>query len=347
MLIALSAWVLTVGWTQAVPAQLPEPVGSAPELPQPLPALAVQVDGQRKALEVQLGPVFLPANRRYADATVELHGAGVFPADAWLHGFQVVIVDKTGRPLAERMLHHLLVFTPDERDLISPVMRRIAAFGMESEAIRLPRPLGYRVRQGDSLLIAAALFNPTAEPLDSVFVRVRLAYEPARRTARRMAIVPFFLDAQVGSGPRVFDVPPGRWEFSREWSPDVPGRLLAAGAHLHQHGVAIVFEDVTAGKTLWRVTPRYDAAGEIAGIPAKVFRGGRGLRLVPGRVYRLTAIYDNPTDGVIRGAMGKIGGAFVPDPGWPLPAADRSHAEYRRDRARQMAHEHVHQHNEP
>jgi hypothetical protein len=52
----------------------------------------------------------------------------------------------------------------------------------------------------------------------------------------------------------------------------------------------------------------------------------------PDHIYRLTAVYDNPTGAVIRdGAMGAFGGVFHPDDMAAWPAVDRSTAEYQRD----------------
>lgn len=332
-LAALFLPLLGLAW--AVPAR-----GEAP------PELSLRVDATRKTLWLEMGPVSLAANVAYQDAALALGGAGVFPLDAWLYRFEVVITDASGRRVSERVLHHLAAFAPGDRDLVSPIMGRIVAFGTETQAVALPRPLGYRVHAGDSVLVAAALFNPTARPLDSLYVRVRIDYATTDSRARHTAVLPLYLDAhdEPGGGARAFDVPPGRWETSAEWSPAVPGRLLAAGAHLHKHGVAIILEDVTARKILWRATPTCDRDGEIVGMPIKLFRGGDGVRLDPGHVYRLTAIYQNPTGEVIRGAMGKMGGVFRPDRRAPVPAADRAHPEYLRDREAQTTREHRHRH---
>src|SRR2546426_683140 len=58
---------------------------------------------------------------------------------------------------------------------------------------------------------------------------------------------------------------------------------------------------------------------------------GEGLRLKAGRRYRIVAVYDNPTADTIPGAMGIIGGLFVPDDLRRWPAIDVTNADYRLD----------------
>src|SRR5690606_7842311 len=119
---------------------------------------------------------------------------------------------------------------------------------------------------------------------------------------------------------------------SWEGSPAIPGRLLGVGGHLHKYGVALRLEDVTTGELLWEATPILDDAGEVVGMPIKRFFWTLGVPLYPDHVYRLTAVYDNPTGEMIpEGAMGTLGGAFIPARGAMWPAADPNHPEYQLD----------------
>ena len=77
---------------------------------------------------------------------------------------------------------------------------------------------------------------------------------------------------------------------------------------------------------------RRDSSGRLLGMPRKLLAlRGEGLRLKAGRRYRIVALYDNPTADTIPGAMGIIGGLFVPDDLRRWPAIDVTNADYRLD----------------
>jgi hypothetical protein len=101
---------------------------------------------------------------------------------------------------------------------------------------------------------------------------------------------------------------------------------------MHKYGTALRFEDVTKGKVLWEAKPEVDTLGNIVGMPRRYFFWRLGLQLDPSHTYRLTAEYDNPTGAPIdEGAMGTLGGVFVPDDRVQWPNVDPSHPEYLAD----------------
>ena len=54
-----------------------------------------------------------------------------------------------------------------------------------------------------------------------------------------------------------------------------------------------------------------------------------GVGVKPSHVYRLTAVYDNPTGAsVIDGGMGALGGVFLPRDSAGWPAVDRENPDY-------------------
>jgi hypothetical protein len=89
--------------------------------------------------------------------------------------------------------------------------------------------------------------------------------------------------------------------------------------------------DVTAGRELYRERPVLAADGAVLSMPQRTFIGRLGYRIRPDHVYRITAIYDNPTSVTIRaGAMGSIGGVVRTRAGaWP--EADPGHPLYIED----------------
>ena len=149
---------------------------------------------------------------------------------------------------------------------------------------------------------------------------------------RPLPICPFYMDVMPPAGPHGYDLPPGRSSKSWQASPAVAGRILEIGGHLHKYGVEIRLDDVTSGHTLWRAAPAVDASGEVIGIPSTSYWWRLGIPLRPDHVYRATAVYDNPTGKTIPdGAMGALGGVFLPDRMAAWPAVDRATAEYQRD----------------
>ena len=80
---------------------------------------------------------------------------------------------------------------------------------------------------------------------------------------------------------------------------------------------------------LWVAKAEYDDDGKLTGVSRKIFL--RGLKIWPDHLYRVTATYWNPTDEVIHGAMGHIGGLFLPDDIEEMPLADPDDPDYARD----------------
>ena len=301
------------------------------------PDLRVRASASKRTLTLEYGPVQLPAGVAYGGTLVPVSVAAPIPVNGWLRGFEVTVLGGNGQPLKQPLLHHAGLFAPDQRDLFNAAMRRIVAFGSETAPIRLPGELGYRVQPGDSVLLLAALYNPTGRSFDSVSLRVTISYADARTDVAHQDVLPLYLDV-LPPGDRVYDVPPGDSQRSFDWSPAISGRVLAFGGHLHQYGESVMLEDVTTGDTLWIGRALYDARGNLSGIDRKIFL--RGLQLRADHSYRITARYRNPTNQTIRGAMGKIGGLFIPDAQQVMPGVDRSNADYMRDLDAMLHHKH-------
>lgn len=294
--------------------------------------LRLRHDRDRERLVFDVGRVNLEADASHDGHDQPPVLVGAFPAGGWVHGFDVDLVDSTGRALPRELLHHINLIIPQKRELFSGIMLRVGAAGPETDPVKLPRMLGYRVERGDSLLVTTMLHNPTGVTHRDVRVRVRLPFTPAGDWPSPISIFPFYVDVMPPAGIHAYDLPPGRSEKSWEGSPAVAGRILAVGGHLHEYGVELRFEDVTAGKVLWSAAPKLDENGKVAGIPTKKFFWRLGVKIHPDHVYRLSAVYENPTGRTIpNGAMGTLGGVFLPDDGKRWPAIDRTVADYLTD----------------
>jgi len=290
--------------------------------------LRVHADRRGRTLVLEVGPVDLPADVGYGAAIPPIGARGTWPVDGWLRSFSMELVGADGGHAPGARVHHAALFAPDERNVFDHGMRRVVAFGLETAPIRLPGELGYRIRAGDSLAIGAALFNPTDEPQPGVVLRLVMTYADARLDSRRQDVLPIYLDA-VPHGQITFDAAPGETRQSTDWTPAVSGRILGLGGHLHQHGASLILEDVTEGEVLWVGEGEYDEGGKLTGVSREFFH--RGLPIHAGRLYRITAVYRNPTGQTIGGAMGHVAGVLLPDDLDDLPGADRSHPDYEWD----------------
>jgi hypothetical protein len=292
--------------------------------------LSIRNDAKLSELVVELGPLDIPA----PPGTIlqpRIQGSEI-PVSGYLKAISVELTDHDGEALPSSLLHHINIIAPQRRELFSPIMQRVGAAGAETGPITLPGFLGYPLQRGDSLVFSVMLHNPTNQSYEHVHMRVRMKYAAGGLLSPLFAIQPFYMDVMPPAGYHVFPLAPGKSSRSWEGSPAVPGRVLALGGHVHRYGTLLTFEDVTKGKVLWQAKPHVDSTGNVTGVPRKFYVSRLGLQLYPSHVYRLTVHYDNPTGETIdAGAMGTLGGVFVPDDRATWPAVDRLHPLYLTD----------------
>ncbi len=291
----------------------------------------LRAEGARQLI-VEIGPLDLPAGASHHEAPQPPLSAFTFPLDTYLHGYEVEMVDSAGTPVSRHVLHHVNLIVPQKRELFSNIMLRLGAAGPETGPVLLPRMFAMPVSKGDSLLVTAMFHNPEARDYQGVRMRIRLRHTPADTRLRPFRVKPFYVDVMPPDGKHAFDLPQGRSERSWEGSPSVPGRILGVGGHLHRYGILLRFEDVTSGRVLWEAEPRFDDKGRVKSMPTKRYFLRLGLPVDTGRVYRLTAIYDNQSGDVIPdGGMGTLGGVFLPSRKSRWPGVDAAHPQYLRD----------------
>lgn len=297
------------------------------------PPLRMVVDSSRKEMVIELGPIDFPAKADHHVMPQPTTRGVQVPITGWIHGFRIELEDRAGRPVPQVLLHHINVIAAERRELFSNIMLRVAAAGQETGPAVLPRMVGMRVEEGEELLVPAMLHNPTPKSYHGVMIRVRMPYTPADTWLRPLSAYPFYLDVMPPAGEtHAFDIPPGRSEKSWEARPALPGRILGVGGHLHKYGVALRLENVTTGKVIWETAPVTDEDGEVIGMPVKKFFWRLGVPVRPDHTYRLTAVYENPTGEVIPdGAMGALGGVFLPARGARWPSIDPDHPDYQLD----------------
>jgi hypothetical protein len=259
----------------------------------------------------------------------------IAPMSGWIHGFTIELTDANGDTLPSDILHHVKVMTPGKRELFNPIMLRLVGAGSETRAAGVPRSLGFPIEVGDSLLATAMVHNDLGLHFEGVRLRVRLHMTAGARNTSPTIVYPFFLHVTPAEGHSEFDLPPGRSVKTWDASPAVGGEVVGFGGHSHRYAVELRFEDLTAGRVLWRAPITTDSTGYIVDVPRKVYRTTRGPTLYPDRTYRLTAIYENPTQDTLRGAgMATLGGMLRPHGSWP--EVDRHDPLYLVDRAREL-----------
>jgi len=309
----------------------------APQIgPEPLPSeegeLGAGYDAGTRELVLELGPVDLPANADHHGVQQPEPREAAVPADGWVNGYRVELLDKNGQPVPHSVMHHVNIIVPGRRELFSQIMQRLGAAGSETGPIRTPRLLGYPLTSADRILLTAMLHNPTATAYEGVRVRVRFPHVAKSAFVRPLRVYPFYLDVMPPAGIHEYDLPAGKSEKSWEGEPAVSGRILGMSGHVHKYATSLRLENVTEGRLLYEAKPLMDEAGNVTGMPQDMFVWKLGLPIVAGHVYRLTVAYDNPTGEMIPGGgMGALGGIMLAKRGEEWPAIDPRHEEYMRD----------------
>jgi hypothetical protein len=317
---------LTPALPRCAAALLCAAASASPAAAQQAGTMRVYEDRARGELVIESQPVDVAGS---AHVQV-LPAQAVAPVGGWLHGYTVELVDAQGRTVPQRLLHHAIVMVPDRRGLFNPIMLRLVAASHETPSVHLPALVGYRLRRGTLLRIAGMLHNEGTGAFRGVRVRVRMPLKSEDAWVHPLAIVPFSMDVMPTGTQRAWDLPPGHSQRSWQGSPAAAGRILGIGGHLHRYGVALRLEDVTAHTVLWDGRPVRRPNGEVVSMPTHTFL--RGVPVRPDHVYRLTAVYDNPTGHTIAGGgMGAAGGAVIPADPAHWPAVDARDREFQID----------------
>jgi len=291
--------------------------------------MRVRLDAEHRDLVMEIGPLDLPAQSGHRQLPA-FHG--VVPMDGWMHGYRVEMIDGEGEAVPRSTIHHVNVIAPGQRELFSQIMLRVAAVGQETAPVVLPRMMGYRVRRGQELIVTSMVHNPTDRAYHDVYLRVHFPYTPSSVVVRPVSVLPFYMDVMPPASLHSYDLPPGRSRRSWEGRPAVAGRILAVGGHVHQYGTALRLEDVTAKTVIWQGRPVVDREGRVVSMPFARFLWTLGVPVRPDHVYRVTAEYDNTSGETIPGgAMGALGGVFVPDDPARWPSVDPNSPELKLD----------------
>jgi hypothetical protein len=324
-------------------------VGLTLQTQAPAPSLSLTVDSSRHEITVRAGPYDVAPMGKMSGLGMMDHemaggieGMGTdtpllrfdWPVDGWARGFRISVVDREGREVPRRALHHLILVNFDRRQLLYPMLERLLGAGSETEDVSLPRSVGIPVRRGMAMGLYLGWHNEGMASLEGVSLRLTIQWMPRNQAPEPVSVLPLYMDANLTVGvSNAFDVPPGHSERSWTFTMPLSGRLLGVGGHLHDYGTALRLEEVARNRTLITLTARRDSAGRVLGLGRKLFGvSGEGLLLKAGRVYRIVGVYDNPTGQLRRGAaMAHMVGLFVPRDLSRWPAVDWSDSVIHRD----------------
>lgn len=316
------------------------PSQAAPSAATPQSRLTIQVDSAHHdiRLEYRVPPpaetmtAMTHAHHGTGDAMGGMsHGGGHvltfvpfdWPVSGWLRGARVELTDSSGRPLPQRLLHHINLLDLSRRQLVHAGVERLWAAGAETDPVMLPAGIGVPLSAGTPFGLVIAYDPAGLTPGCTVTIRAR--WMPTNMNPRPRDVFPVLIDVnyQVGRSA-AYNLPSGHSERTFEFTWPLDGHVLGVGGHLHDFGVELRLEDVDRHAVVARLRARRDSSGRLLRMPQALFGiSGEGKRLVAGRRYRLVAVYDNPGPEIPDGAMGEIGMAFMPDDpaAWPALVA--------------------------
>ena len=283
-----------------------------------------------RIIEYVIGPMDLDSGIPYLRTPIQMVEMTIA---GWFHGFDVSMKDADGNRLPIETLRHVNFIDPGQRELFSPVARRVMAAGAETSRQTLPTLIGYPVQPGDHFLITAVFANPTGTDISAAYLHVEFNYSlEGENLIEPRNVYPFQLDVMGFVGEKDFVVPPGRSMRSWQGSPAVEGRILGFGGHTGDFATRLRLVNVTSGAALWDVSPILDDDGHLVAIPRSERWWGLGTRIFTDQVYRIEVEYDNPLDmPAPGGGMGQIGGVILVAKGIAWPRLEPTNPAYAAD----------------
>jgi hypothetical protein len=240
--------------------------------------------------------------------------------DGFVTNMETDVVDASGNPIPIRrlMLHHIVFlnlgrpdrtcnsFTMwDSMTKLPGAAERFYAAGEERAKMALPEGYGYPLARDDDWLVTYMFMNHRAR-VDSAYI----GYEVTVDTRPDVTPVePYWLDVENCNVDPVYDVAGGKRRGAQDveravWDVPKPGRVVAAGGHVHGGGRALALvrpacgpESLYTSKPVWggrrhpfyRVRPVLHEPGPIH---MSGFSSTSGVPLAAGERVVLQSRYD-------------------------------------------------------
>jgi hypothetical protein len=213
--------------------------------------------------------------------------------DCYITGFQpnLVYADGSRADLANGPMLHHAVFTNQWRadatcsgTWLGLAGERFFASGNERTAIQMPSGYGYRTRWYDRWNLLVDLMNHAATS-ETVYLEVKYTYRPSWESVKRVR--PVWLDIDQ-CGDSEYSIPAGYSDTHRDWTVNVPGKVVAMLGHVHGHGVAVeATNESQGGASICRSVATLDPASvhnvlrmsTCTGDPVATLSSGQRVRL--------------------------------------------------------------------
>jgi hypothetical protein len=310
--------------------------------------LAVRVDSSRHEVVLTAGPFNLPSMTGHLGHAGHEEGSMpkyvdkfTWPITGTGRGFVLELKDPSGKKVTQKVLHHLQIVNSERRQLLLPMDEKLMAVGRETRGLMLPNTIGMPLTAGTGMKLDIMWHNETSASYDSVYLTLRIKYNPANLLPQPVAVLPISIDIADAKGrPNTFPIPPGDFIVTRDFVMPVDGRILGFSGHMHAYGTGMWLEDVESGKVITRIMPDLDSTGSITHMPVKLYGiFGEGLKVRANRRYRMVATYHNPTDHEISGAMAHLNGLIHPENMAQWPVRGSTAMAYQDDGAYEMVEE--------
>jgi hypothetical protein len=221
-----------------------------------------------------------------------------FAEPVWVIGYHTQVVDAAGKAPEENLLCH--TFFGDQRVTQHEDwdMR-----GIYSDAFtpQVDVPDGFGIRLGpDDRLHWMPMFNNRSDHPERVEMKVRVTLIREKDLVKPLQRL--YASLQSVQVPHLYFVPPGRDEKQVTFEAPFEGAIHFLGTHIHPYGVSIELFNVSRGERVWKGKRKGEAPGPTGAM--EVFSSKEGYAVHAGETYRVTAVYDNPTQDPIDAMAG-------------------------------------------
>jgi len=235
----------------------------------------------------EYGPFQLAANRLQQVPPVM---AFTFPEDLWLVGYQVRMVDPSGKRLPRELQCHTFMGTSMPAHHSHEEVVGIFSDGY-TEDFQLPPGFGIYFKAGEKILWTPMFNNRDTMP---TMTSMRLTLDVVRAKNVNFKIIPLKTTFRTIRNPSdMYFVPPGKDIRETKFSLPFAGRIHAMGTHIHLYGVSIELFNVTRNEPVWKAVGKRDANGSLLEMP--IYQNPSGYVVGKDDQFRLIATYDNPT----------------------------------------------------
>lgn len=250
---------------------------------------------------VRHGPFTIPAGTELDPGMIHnrlLLGVQRPCVDCYITSFRPNLVYSDGTPATMDtgpMLHHAVFSSQWNRDAtcgsswLGLAGERFFASGDERTAITLPYGYGYRVRWYDSWNLLVDLMNHSTSA-KTVYLQVTYTYRPSWESVKRVR--PVWLDIDQ-CGDSEYSIPVGYSDTHRDWTVNVPGKVVGMIGHVHGHGVAVEATNETLGTSICRSNATLDPNNTHRVLAMSTCTGDPVAVLGQGHVVRLHSMYQS------------------------------------------------------